>query len=329
MSSKAALEGAGVAATAVQTVDEVTAAEPDAVVMVVDETTADLIPALQDAGYVTGENRLYLVTGMADPALGFVVGDRPGVLEGVTVIQPGAEVDEDLRARLIEVDPSLERVTGAPEAYDAAVIAALASEAAGTDDPDFVAAEVPGVTRGGTTCTNFEECRRPDRRRRGHRLRRARRFVRPGRRPVADPVGLHRLRVRGRQLPRRQPDRIRRGRAPGLTVRSAPWGRPPRSPGWPTPSPGCCRTWNGCGAGTPRTSGRRPTGRSGRRRSTSHCPMPASASTRSSTSWPSTSSPTARWSASPGFSGLHRQRADDDRRRRHASRRRPPAPTAT
>ena len=156
---KAALEGAGVAATAVQTVDEVTAAEPDAVVMVVDETTADLIPALQDAGYVTGENRLYLVTGMADPALGFVVGDRPGVLEGVTLIQPGAEVDEDLRARLIEVDPSLERVTGAPEAYDAAVIAALASEAAGTDDPDFVAAEVPGVTRGGTTCTNFEECR--------------------------------------------------------------------------------------------------------------------------------------------------------------------------
>jgi branched-chain amino acid transport system substrate-binding protein len=40
------------------------------------------------------------------------------------------------------------------------VIAALAAEAAQSDDPDHLAAQIVDVTQGGDTCTTFQECRR-------------------------------------------------------------------------------------------------------------------------------------------------------------------------
>ena len=72
---------------------------------------------------------------------------------------PSAELSEDLRDRLLEVDPELEDFSYGPETYDAVVITALAAEVAGTDDPVAIAAEINGVTRDGTACTTFEECR--------------------------------------------------------------------------------------------------------------------------------------------------------------------------
>ncbi len=154
-----ALSGGGVSVVDATHLDEVVDQSPEAVVLPAGREAAEDIAALIDAGYTTGDHRFYLVGDRVDPALGFDIGDRPGVLEGIRVIQPGAEVDEDLRTRLLDVDERLEDLSGAPEAYDATIIIALAAEAAGTDDPDHVAAEVPDVTRGGDTCTSYEECR--------------------------------------------------------------------------------------------------------------------------------------------------------------------------
>jgi branched-chain amino acid transport system substrate-binding protein len=154
-----ALDAHGVTVSTAEDVDQVVATEPEAVVLPIDADTADRIAALLDSGYSTGDHAFYLAGDRVDPALGFAIGDRPGVLDGVRAVQPGAEVDEDLRIRLFEVDRGLDDLSGAPEAYDAVVIAALAAEAAGTDDPDFVAAEVGGITHGGDTCTGYEECR--------------------------------------------------------------------------------------------------------------------------------------------------------------------------
>ena len=39
------------------------------------------------------------------------------------------------------------------------MITALAAVVAGTDDPVAVAAEINGVTKDGTKCTSFEECK--------------------------------------------------------------------------------------------------------------------------------------------------------------------------
>jgi branched-chain amino acid transport system substrate-binding protein len=149
------LDPAGVFTTS----EEVLEAEPDALVVLTGPETPEQLGVLIDGGFSPTDHPMLLVGDRVDETLGFSIGDRPGVLEGVRSVQPGAEVDEALRSRLLTVDPDLSDLTGAPEAFDATVITALAAEAAGTDDPDFVAAEVPGVTRGGETCTNFAECR--------------------------------------------------------------------------------------------------------------------------------------------------------------------------
>ncbi len=45
------------------------------------------------------------------------------------------------------------------ETYDAIVIVALAAQAAESTDPTLIAAEINGVTRGGTKCTTYAECK--------------------------------------------------------------------------------------------------------------------------------------------------------------------------
>jgi hypothetical protein len=104
---------------------------------------------LVDAGdpEFDGDTPTYLVGGPNDT--------DAGAPEGTKVVVPGAEVSGDLLGRL----PAGADPTGAAEAYDAVVIAALAAEAAATDDPQRLAAQIPGVTQGGATCLSFVECR--------------------------------------------------------------------------------------------------------------------------------------------------------------------------
>jgi hypothetical protein len=78
---------------------------------------------------------------------------------GVKGTLPTAELTEDFRGRLLSVDPALQDFSYGPETYDAVVITALAAEVAGTDDPAQVAANINGVTRDGTACTTYEECK--------------------------------------------------------------------------------------------------------------------------------------------------------------------------
>jgi ABC-type branched-subunit amino acid transport system substrate-binding protein len=82
-----------------------------------------------------------------------------GSLEGIKGTLPSAEIADDLRDRLLEVDPDLVDFSYGPENYDAIIITALAAEIAGTDDPAAIAREINGVTREGTECTEFTECK--------------------------------------------------------------------------------------------------------------------------------------------------------------------------
>jgi ABC-type branched-subunit amino acid transport system substrate-binding protein len=60
--------------------------------------------------------------------------------------------------RVCQVDPELQDFNYAGEAYDAVVIISLAVEIAGSDGIEY-ASEINGVTRDGTKCTTFAECR--------------------------------------------------------------------------------------------------------------------------------------------------------------------------
>ena len=140
-------------------VGDIVAADPDAFVMIGFEESAQILTSLFEAGYTQGDKNIYLVDGNVGNALGENFADSPGILEGVRGTLPSAEVSQDFKDRLLEVDPALEDFSYGPEVYDAMIITALAAEVAGTDDPVAVAAEINGVTRDGTTCTTFAECR--------------------------------------------------------------------------------------------------------------------------------------------------------------------------
>jgi len=140
-------------------VQEVVAADPDAFVMIGFEESAQILTSLFEAGYTQGDKNIYLVDGNVGNALGENFADNAGILEGIRGTLPAAEITDDFRERLLEVNPGLEDFSYAPESYDAVVIIALAAEAAGTDDPVAIAAEINGVTRDGTTCTSYDECK--------------------------------------------------------------------------------------------------------------------------------------------------------------------------
>lgn len=140
-------------------VQEVVAADPDAFVMIGFEESAQILTSLFEAGFTQGDKNVYLVDGNVGNALGENFADSPGILEGIRGTLPSAELTDEFRDRLLEVDPELEDFSYGPESYDAVIIIALAAEAAGTDDPVAIGAEINGVTHDGTACATFEECR--------------------------------------------------------------------------------------------------------------------------------------------------------------------------
>jgi len=81
-----------------------------------------------------------------------------GTLEGVKATFPGAELGEDFRKRMLEIDPDLKDFTYGPESYDAAMLVALSAIAADSDNGEAIAQEMQAVSADGTTCTTFEEC---------------------------------------------------------------------------------------------------------------------------------------------------------------------------
>jgi ABC-type branched-subunit amino acid transport system substrate-binding protein len=86
-------------------------------------------------------------------------GGDAGVLSGIKGTLPSAELTDEFKDRLLEVDPDLEDFSYGPETYDAVTIVAIAAEVAGTDDPIAIANEINGVTKEGEPCDSFEACK--------------------------------------------------------------------------------------------------------------------------------------------------------------------------
>jgi ABC-type branched-subunit amino acid transport system substrate-binding protein len=81
-----------------------------------------------------------------------------GTLAGTKATYPGAELGDDFKQRLLEVDPKLKDFTYGPESYDATVIAALAALAAKDDSGTAVGSKLQEVTSEGEACTEFKAC---------------------------------------------------------------------------------------------------------------------------------------------------------------------------
>jgi ABC-type branched-subunit amino acid transport system substrate-binding protein/actin-like ATPase involved in cell morphogenesis len=139
-------------------VDEVVAADPDALVLVgfLDDSV-QILQALFDAGFTPDSKLIYLVDGNIGNALGEDF-TEPGALAGIRGTLPTAEISQDFADRMWAIDPELTDLSYGPESYDAVVITALAAAEAGTDDPAAVARKVNGITRDGEPCSDYAGC---------------------------------------------------------------------------------------------------------------------------------------------------------------------------
>ncbi|WP_460774520.1 ABC transporter substrate-binding protein [Microbacterium sp. GXF7504] len=172
--AKAAFEAAGgevVAATLYNTgdtnfsaqVEDVLAADPDAIALITFEEVKTIIPELVGADYPA--EQLYLVDGNLSN-----FGDEfeEGTLEGAKGTYPAVDpaTIADFRETLNTFwtgagNAELSDFTYAPESFDAVILLALAALEAGSTAGADVAAHlqsVSGGVEGGTKCTTFAEC---------------------------------------------------------------------------------------------------------------------------------------------------------------------------
>jgi ABC-type branched-subunit amino acid transport system substrate-binding protein len=141
-------------------VESIKAQNPDAVAIVSFEQFKTIAPLLVNAGI--SADKFYMVDGNLSD-----YGDEiPVSLEGAQGTKAGPALEDDFTDRLQESwtaagNPEVKDFTYAAEAYDAVILVALASLAAGSTEGADIAAkmqEVSGGSGDGEKCTSFAEC---------------------------------------------------------------------------------------------------------------------------------------------------------------------------
>jgi branched-chain amino acid transport system substrate-binding protein len=136
-------------------VGQIKAADPEAIAVISFDEVTKIIPELVKQGIGPETKKIYFVDGN----LANYEEDFPaGTLTGVKGTLPGVASGDDFKARLAEVDPDLDEFAYAPESYDAAILIALAAEAAGDDSGESIAANLQDVSAGGEKCTSYADC---------------------------------------------------------------------------------------------------------------------------------------------------------------------------
>ena len=118
--------------------------------------TAD--PGLERPAPRRDQVRLYGSDGNMLNSVGERIRDNPNALNGMKGTAPLTRLTETFKQRLRRVDPKLKDYVYAGESYDAVVISALAAEAAGSTAPAAIAAQINGITGGGTECETPRAC---------------------------------------------------------------------------------------------------------------------------------------------------------------------------
>jgi len=141
-------------------VQAVTAAKPDAIVVLAFDETKSIVPELAASGFDMSKT-YYSDGNTADYSKDF----EPGTLEGAQGTIPGADPDQGFKDQLVawyqasQGDTLSDFAYGA-ESYDATILAALAATKGGKNDSQTVRdnfAAVSGATDG-TECTSYAEC---------------------------------------------------------------------------------------------------------------------------------------------------------------------------
>lgn len=133
------------------------AAKPDAIAIIGFDETAKIFTELIKQGIGPDKVKTYLVDGNLSSGN---YKDLPaGIMKGVKATLPGVFADGTLQNRLLSVDPALTDFSYAAESYDAVILIALAAEQGGATDGATIRDNLVSVSKGGTKCTTFAECK--------------------------------------------------------------------------------------------------------------------------------------------------------------------------
>lgn len=138
-------------------IDSAKSASPDAVILIGFDETKTIVPQAVSRNFGPAQVPYYFVDGnLADYSADF----EAGTLTGVKGTLPGADTDDEFKARLAEAyGEELTVFAYAAESYDAAILIGLAAEQAGDDSGEAIAANLQSVSTEGTKCTTFAECK--------------------------------------------------------------------------------------------------------------------------------------------------------------------------
>jgi ABC-type branched-subunit amino acid transport system substrate-binding protein len=139
-------------------IEEVTAASPDAVVVISFAEGGPLVAGLLEAGLTP--DQLYGGDGVFSPTFGALVDEsNPGVVSGMVLI--GAAGGTEFNDRLNAVLPDDEKgnLIYGGQSYDCVILLALAAEQAGSVEGPALLEAVTEVTSGGTECATFADCK--------------------------------------------------------------------------------------------------------------------------------------------------------------------------
>ncbi|MDT0201300.1 ABC transporter substrate-binding protein [Nocardioides sp. AE5] len=138
-------------------VSEVKGDDPEAIVLIGFDETKKIIPELVKQGIGPATKKIYLVDGnLSDFSKDFDAGTMGPNVKGSL---PGVAATDELKQRLATVDSNLTDWSYAAESYDGAILIALAAIAAESDAGPDIAKELVNVSKGGTKCTSFAECK--------------------------------------------------------------------------------------------------------------------------------------------------------------------------
>jgi branched-chain amino acid transport system substrate-binding protein len=141
-------------------VQQVQGAQPDAVVVISFEEGTQILQGLLEAGMGPNTVGVYGSDGLRSEELPSLVapGD-PAALAGMKGTAPASEENAQFLSGLRAFAPDLVETQYAPQVFDCVNVVALAAEAAGSDASTAIAGEMVGVTRDGTACSSFAECK--------------------------------------------------------------------------------------------------------------------------------------------------------------------------
>ncbi|MGH3586170.1 MAG: ABC transporter substrate-binding protein, partial [Pseudonocardia sp.] len=141
-------------------VQQIQGAQPDAVVVISFEEGARILQGLIEAGLGPQTIGLYGSDGLRSEDLpNLVAPGNPAVLNGMKGTAPASEENADFLTGLRAFSPELVETQYAPQVFDCVTVVGLAAEAAKSDAATAIAAEMVGVTRDGTQCSAFAECK--------------------------------------------------------------------------------------------------------------------------------------------------------------------------